>query len=230
MSQAIYLRVSTDQQQHASQEKEINDWLLTHPLQDIKRYVDTETGNTLDRPAMIQLRKDIDAGLIDTVVCARLDRLARKALEGLALLADWQDKGIRVVSVTQQLDMEGHMGRFVAMILLGVAEMEQNTRRERCRAGIEIAKAKGKFKGRKPGANKRTPVREILEMHRRGMSVAETARILRLSYPTVNNVIKREQGTYVPRKRPPPKRKAGDSASGPTDNHTDTSVNGADPG
>ena len=55
----------------------------------------------------------------------KLDRLSRNLRDGINVLADWCDKGLRVVSVTQQIDFNGATGKMLAAVLLGVAEMEQ---------------------------------------------------------------------------------------------------------
>jgi hypothetical protein len=73
------------------------------------------------------------------------------------VLCDWCDKGLRVVSVTQQIDFNGTVGKMLGAVLLGIAQMEQETRRERQAAGIAEAKKAGKYKGRKPGTTKATP-------------------------------------------------------------------------
>lgn len=64
---------------------------------------------------------------------------------------------MRVVSVTQQLDFTGPTGQLVAAVLFAVAEMEQETRRERQAAGIAAARDAGIYKGRKAGSTKAKP-------------------------------------------------------------------------
>jgi DNA invertase Pin-like site-specific DNA recombinase len=44
--------------------------------------------------------------------------------------SDWLGKGVRLVSVTQQLDFAGPAGKMIASVLFAVAEMEQQTRRD----------------------------------------------------------------------------------------------------
>jgi DNA invertase Pin-like site-specific DNA recombinase len=65
--------------------------------------------------------------------------------EGLNLLCDWCDRGIRFVSVTQQVDVSGSMGRIVAALMLGLAEIEGEYRRERQAAGIAVARRNGVY-------------------------------------------------------------------------------------
>jgi DNA invertase Pin-like site-specific DNA recombinase len=63
------------------------------------------------------------------------------------VLSEWCDKGLRVVSVTQQIDFNGTVAKILAAVLLGIAQMEQETRREPQAAGIAVAKKRGKYRG-----------------------------------------------------------------------------------
>ncbi len=145
---AVYVRVSTTGQNEAGQKREIERWLLGNGINDARFYLDKQTGDHLDRPAFRQLQADIFNGEVKTVVVWKLDRLSRSMKDGINTLCDWCDRGLRVVSVTQQIDFNGTVGKMIASVLFAVAEMEQETRRERQRAGIEVAKEEGKYKGR----------------------------------------------------------------------------------
>jgi DNA invertase Pin-like site-specific DNA recombinase len=141
------------------------------------------------RPEFDRLQRDIFMGQINTVVVYKLDRLSRKLSDGINVLTGWLDKGVRVVSVTQQLDFSGATGQLVAAVLLAVAQMEQETRRERQAVGIEAAKKKGKYKGRKPGTNK-GDVSKVAELKADGLSYTQIADKLSLSRSTVIRYMK----------------------------------------
>jgi hypothetical protein len=91
------------------------------------------------------------------VVVWKLDRISRRQREGVNLLADWCERGVRVVVITQQLDLSGAVGRLVASVLFGLAEIEHEYRRERQAAGIAVAKQKGRYHGRVQGTTKAQP-------------------------------------------------------------------------
>jgi DNA invertase Pin-like site-specific DNA recombinase len=74
------------------------------------------------------------------VVVWKLDRISRRQRDGVNLLAEWCECGVRVVAVTQQIDLGGAVGRMVASVLFGLAEIESEYRRERQAAGIAVAK------------------------------------------------------------------------------------------
>ncbi len=73
----------------------------------------------------------------------KLDRLARSMRDGITTLSAWCSKGVRVVSVTQQIDLSGPVGQLIASILFGIAEIERDYIRERQRVGIDAAKKRG---------------------------------------------------------------------------------------
>jgi site-specific DNA recombinase len=56
-------------------------------------------GNSLDRPAFIQMQEDINFGKIDTVIVHRIDRIARDYLLLEKCLQDFKSKGIKVITV-----------------------------------------------------------------------------------------------------------------------------------
>jgi DNA invertase Pin-like site-specific DNA recombinase len=182
---ACYVRVSTVGQNEAGQRREIERWLQgngTDP-ENVRWYLDKSTGDNLDRPGFERLQCDIFQGDIGTVVIWRLDRLSRTIRDGLNTLCDWCDRSLRIVSVSQQIDFNGTIGKMIASVLFGVAEMEQETRRERQRAGIDAAKARGVYLGRQKGTTKATPGR-ALELRASGLKVAEIATALGISRRT----------------------------------------------
>jgi DNA invertase Pin-like site-specific DNA recombinase len=183
---ACYCRVSSPQQKTASQQAAIKQWLKGNRLsvRDAQWFVDTETGTTLQRPAMTALQQAIFHGEVDTVIVWKLDRLSRKTQEGINLLADWCDKGVRVVSVTQQIDLRGSVGRLIASVLFGLAEIEREYLRERQAAGIAVAKSQGVYTGRKRGTPKAKPER-AWDLRDQGLTKPEIARALGVSTQTV---------------------------------------------
>ncbi len=85
-------------------------------------------------------------------------------------MAEWCDRGIRVVSVTQQKDFSGAVGRMVASVMFGLAEIEMEYRKERQIAGNCVAKQAGIYKGRKKGTTKGKPKR-AQDLKTQGISI-----------------------------------------------------------
>lgn len=183
---ACYCRVSTRLQKNDSQRAEIARWLKAHgiDLAQIRWFEDKESGKTLARPAFEALQRAIFAGEIKTVVVWKLDRVSRRLRDGINLLGDWCEQGVRVVVVTQQIDLSGAVGRMVASVLFGLAEIELEYRRERQAAGINVAREHGVYRGRSKGTFKATPNRAT-ELKNRGLSSKEIANALGISERSV---------------------------------------------
>lgn len=188
---AAYLRVSSADQKHDSQRSEIRTYLKNNgfPLRRVTWYEDTETGTRLERPEFDRLQSDIFGGEIKTVVLWKLDRLSRNLRDGVNVLADWADKGIRIIVITQQLELSGVIGRTIAALLLGLAEIEHTNIKERQRAGIQAAKARGVYKGRARGSTKAEPKR-ARELKDRGLTTDEIAAAIGTSERTVRRYLR----------------------------------------
>ena len=188
----IYIRVSSHSQKSDSQRAEIQRWLQAHghALNTVQWFEDTETGATLTRSGLNHLQEAIFAGTVKMVVVWKLDRLARSMREGINTLSHWCESGVRVVSITQQIDLSGTVGHLVAGVLFAIAEIELQHVKERQAAGIALAKQRGAFKGRKRGATKARPQR-ARELRDKGMTLPEIAQALRVDKRTVSRYLKR---------------------------------------
>jgi DNA invertase Pin-like site-specific DNA recombinase len=188
---AAYLRVSSKDQEPAAQRDAIARWLHAHAIapSQVAWYIDTESGRTLRRAAFDRLQADIVTGTVRTVIVFKVDRIARRLREGLDLLCDWCDRGVRFVSVTQQVDVSGTMGRMITALMLGLAEIEWEYRKERQAAGIAVARRAGVYKGRQPGTTKAKPDR-AQALQAKGLAAPEIARALGVSPRTVRRYLR----------------------------------------
>ena len=159
---ACYCRVSSRRQRNDSQKAEITRWLRAHGISPSKVtwFEDKETGKTVRRDAFDQMEKAIFDGTIQTVVVWKLDRISRRLKDGINRLADWCERGVRVVSITQQIDLSGPVGRMVASVMFGLAEIELEYRRERQQAGIAVARNRGVYRGRRRRTIRSGPSRQ----------------------------------------------------------------------
>lgn len=188
---AIYVRVSTVGQNEEGQRREIQKWLNANGITKVRWFVDKESGDTLERPQFEQLQTLIFNGVVNSVVVWKLDRLSRSLRDGINTLCDWCDKGIRVVSTSQQIDFNGTVGKMIASILFAVAEMEQETRRERQAAGIAVAKERGVYKGRQKGARKAgVDLSKVKSLREKGCTHEEISQAMDVSISSVRRYLK----------------------------------------
>jgi DNA invertase Pin-like site-specific DNA recombinase len=198
MTVACYVRVSTRHQKDDGQRAEIQKWLDGNGIdpRHVEWYADKETGTSLKRAEFDRLQRDIFSGKVKTVVLWKLDRLSRRLKDGVNVLADWCDRGLKIVVVTQALEFNGAIGRTLAALLLGLAEIENEYRRERQAAGITVAKKHGKYKGRANGTLKGNPGR-VVELRDKGLTAPEISTALGISLRTVWRYMGRGQNEPV---------------------------------
>jgi DNA invertase Pin-like site-specific DNA recombinase len=185
---AIYIRVSTKRQDTASQEPELRRWTESHEG-DSSWYHDTYTGTSMDRPGFRQLIRDMELGLVDTLVVWRLDRLGRTAKGLINLFDDLIRWKVNLISLKDGLDLVTPSGRLMANILAGVAAFETEIRAERILAGQTAARGRGvRWGGSARGRRIKVTAEQITSIQRlrsEGQGVAAIARATGLSRPTV---------------------------------------------
>jgi DNA invertase Pin-like site-specific DNA recombinase len=116
-----------------------------------RRYEDGGyTGANLERPALRALMQDIEAGQVDCVVVYKVDRLSRSLLDFARLIGTFEENGVSLVSVTQQLNTTDSLGRLTLNILLSFAQFERELIAERTRDKMRAARRKGKWLGGQP--------------------------------------------------------------------------------
>lgn len=191
---AVYVRVSTRQQDTKSQEPDLQRWLSAFAIDRPERwYTDKASGKSMCRPGWLAVDRDIELGKVETVVCWRLDRLGRTASGLTALFEKLTTKKINLVSVRDGIDLSTPAGRLIANVLASVAAYETEVRGERVAAGQAVARAAGKrwggsMKGRRLKVTNEQ-VSTIQQMHRSGATKSAMARATGLSRPTVYRLL-----------------------------------------
>jgi DNA invertase Pin-like site-specific DNA recombinase len=160
-----YARVSTIGQDTATQEAKLKAAGCT--------LIRTETVSGASRKGRNELASILNfirPG--DVLIVVKLDRLGRNTRDVLNLVHELEEKGASLRVLEPAIDTGGPMGRMVLTVLGMVAEMELGFIRDRQRAGIDAAKAKGVYKGR-PVTFDRT---RIVSLRREGMGATEIAK------------------------------------------------------
>ena len=108
------------------------------------------SGSGLERPALARLMHDVEAGLVDTVVVYKIDRLTRSLLDFVRLIEVFDRRGVSLVSVSQAFDTSDSMGRMILNVLLTFSQFERELIAERVRDSIRTRKRHGKIHGGLP--------------------------------------------------------------------------------
>lgn len=179
-----YMRVSTSKQETESQRAEITAGAEIRGYSIESWYDETITGRTLKRPALAQLREDARSRRVKTIFVFALDRLSRAGiLDSLALLRELESVGVVVVSLKDPIPEPGMPHRdLVLSVLFWVAEMESKRRSERTRAGLEVARRRGKRLGRKP---REVDLERVLALRDSGRSWRSIAKALKTPKATL---------------------------------------------
>lgn len=137
----FYARCSTVEQNEARQ-------LVT--AQEIgadKVFIDKASGKNTDRPEFQKMLAFVREG--DTVYCSDFSRIARNTRDLLFTVENLQSKGVEFISLKESVDTSTPQGRFMLTVFVAMAELERETILQRQKEGIAVAKAQGKYQGRK---------------------------------------------------------------------------------
>jgi DNA invertase Pin-like site-specific DNA recombinase len=121
----------------------------------------------------------------DTLVVVKLDRLGRSTRDVLNLVHELESKGAALRVLEPEIDTSRPEGRIILTTLSMVAEMELTFIKERQRAGIEAAKVKGIYKGRKRSIDRDA----VCNLRKEGMGATEIARRLGIGRASVYKVL-----------------------------------------
>ena len=108
------------------------------------------SGRDLNRPALQRLLQDIERGQIQIVVVHRLDRLSRRLVDFTLLNSLFEQYGVALVSVTQQINSDTPLGRLMLNTLMTFAEFERDIIGDRIRDKIAASRSKGLWQGAPP--------------------------------------------------------------------------------
>ena len=146
---AIYARVSTSEQDAGMQTRELEEYAQRRGWTIAGLYVDTGvSGSKVSRPELDRLMGDARRRRFDTVAVWKFDRMARSVSHLLRVLEEFRALNIDFVSLTESIDTSSPLGKMIFTVLGAVAELERDLIRERVRAGLRNALAKGRTLGR----------------------------------------------------------------------------------
>ena len=191
---AKYVRVSTANQNLERQLSEQNS--------NERIYIDVCSGSIpfADRSKGKELLEAVNNGKINYITVHSIDRLGRNLLDILNTLEHLTDKRVNVkvdnLGIESLIDNEPNQAfKLIISVLANIAEMERTTMLERQREGIQVAKAKGTYKGRVRGSqeSKETILSKysnVVKFLQSNHSLRNTAKLADVSLGTVQKVKK----------------------------------------
>lgn len=117
-----------------------------------KIFQETSTGGNADREELKKLLEHLREG--DLIVIWKLDRLGRSLRDLVNLVTDIQAKGAGLKSLNDSIDTTTPQGKLTFHLFAALAEFEREIIRERTKAGLESARARGRVGGRPKGLTK----------------------------------------------------------------------------
>lgn len=193
----IYQRVSTDGQ-HLTRQQSLRADAEAKGYMVVATYSEKASGTSETRPELQRMLDDLNDG--DTIIAEHLDRITRLPLDRAeALMAVIKAKGA-VVSVPGLIELPKVEDGIARIVMDGTQDMllkialyqcraDYETRRERQRQGIAVAKAKGDvYKGRKADTVANA---KIVELRGLGYTIAKVASTLNVSESQVKLIMKK---------------------------------------
>ena len=184
MEEVIYARVSTKEQNEERQLKE-----------GVKSFVDKISGSVsfMERPQAQKLISHLQKHPKTKTIVNSISRLGRNTADVLATIEYFNKHNYKIEFSDVGVQTDTPIGKMVITMMSAVHEMELEHIRENTRQGIEIAKIKGKYKGRPKGAlttnekllKKHFDIVNCLELK---MSMNKTARITKKNRATVKRI------------------------------------------
>jgi DNA invertase Pin-like site-specific DNA recombinase len=147
---ALYLRVSTGQQDVSLQRNDLRRMLEArfHEVP-LVEYVDLgQSGAKTNRPALDRMLGDMRHGKLQGIAVWRYDRLGRSLQHLVSLLQEFNERGITFLSYSEGADTSTSTGRLLFNLCASFAQFERELIRERVLSGQAAAKLKGVRFGR----------------------------------------------------------------------------------
>ena len=105
------------------------------------------SGGTMERPALLKLLKDVEAGKVDIIIVYKVDRLTRSLSDFSRIIDRLDNAGASFVSVTQQFNTSSSMGRLTLNVLLSFSQFERELTSERIRDKLYASRKRGMWMG-----------------------------------------------------------------------------------
>jgi DNA invertase Pin-like site-specific DNA recombinase len=192
-----YVRVSSKSQESNSSLEFQKHQLIQNGIkvENIRIEVGSAANEIKNRPVFQKLMKE-ELKPNDLLMVTKIDRCSRNTLEFLKFQDILFKQNITFVALDLPTSVDLATNKLIATTLSGIAEFENNRRKERQKQGIRAAQKEGKYTGRKSVINQ-TLIQKVKDLkEKKSLSVTEIAKVIGISRPTIYKVLKEELG-YV---------------------------------
>ena len=190
-----YVRVSSKSQESNSYLEFQKHQLIQNGIEaeNIRIEVGSAVNEIKNRPVFQKLMKE-ELKPNDLLMVTKIDRCSRNTLEFLKLQDILFKQNITFVALDLPTSVDLATNKLIATTLSGIAEFENNRRKERQKQGIRAAKQEGKYTGRKSVINQ-TLIQKVKDLkEKKNLSVTEIAKVIGISRPTIYKVLKEHLG------------------------------------
>ena len=191
MKVALYARVSTDGQNPEVQLAALRAHAVNRGWDIVEEFVDRGySGAKERRPALDRMMKAAWSGQFQSVAVWRFDRFARSVKHLITALEQFRALNVGFISLQEQFDASTPIGLAMFTIIGAMAQLERDIIRERVKAGLDRARARGVRLGR-PAADAQPD--DVSRLRAEGLSLQEIARRLHCSRSTVRRRFRETQ-------------------------------------
>jgi len=145
--------------------------------------IDSYTGTKMDRPNFAELMKHLETG--DKLIVTKLDRFARTAVDGGAIVRDLHERGVVIHILNMGIADSTPMGKLMVTMLLAFAEFERDMIVERTQTGKDIARANGKQVDGRPKKFSKAQREHAMQLLENGNSYTEVEKMTGISKSTL---------------------------------------------
>jgi DNA invertase Pin-like site-specific DNA recombinase len=184
--------VSTGDQHLETQLLDLREMAKQRGLEIVREYSDVISGAKGKRPGLDQLMSDARRHRFNIVLVAAFDRIARNVRHFLDVLDELNHLNIQFISMRENIDTGGPLGRAMLTIIGAISELERSLIVERVKAGMRRAKLEGRRIGRTPLNINRE---QVVQDRRSGMSLTKVAKKHHISRASVCRLVKKSSVT-----------------------------------
>jgi DNA invertase Pin-like site-specific DNA recombinase len=182
-----YARVSTQSQNLDRQIDALRDYGVSPD----NLFVEKVSGTTKERPELVKLQQFLRDG--DLLVIESLSRLGRSTKDLLTIIEHFENKGIKVISIKEQIDTRTPTGKLLTTVLMAMSQFERDIIVQRTHEGLAAARARGRKGGRPPLSQ--AQIKQALALYdSKKLSIKEICNATKMSQSSLYNMIR---GRYV---------------------------------